>query len=386
MKLYTKYCKKQVPLYIICFLVVLISSMNCKASYIENIQSVLFLIDVSGSMNGVKIDSVKSATKQIIKMLLPCNIEISAMGYSGKKDNPIKYYHKFSTNEANLLSFIDSLVPEGNTPLGSSLKAASYYFKNNKNPKSVKQTIILLGDGRSDDNITEALKEIKERNSLIHCECIGFDIENDKLAEDQMKKIALETGGEYYVAPGVSDVIKAFYKPGIKAIIREIPVIVRKSSTNFNFQLNSSNIKKILTSQYWIVDSVQINISPNLYDITKLIIDENMQDTLPKSIVFENNNKISLFVNKGTGSDANKKWLEGKYNYDINSLTINIQNHFFKLAIKKIENRSLVLCVNKYKDSANDMVGNSEEVCDCRNIIDMRKPYILIFFSQAGCK
>jgi uncharacterized protein with von Willebrand factor type A (vWA) domain len=137
--------------------------LNCIHLNSRDIQSILCLVDVSGSMKGAKIDSVKSAAKKIINMLLPCNTEFSILGYSGKSDKPIRYYKNFTTNRNELLTFIDSLQPGSNTPLAAALKTACFSFKNNKNPKSVKQTIILLCDGRSDDNITVALKELGER-------------------------------------------------------------------------------------------------------------------------------------------------------------------------------------------------------------------------------
>lgn len=385
MRFYNILGKQRFIMFVICFVAVHIFSSSFKAQGSGDLQSVLLLIDVSGSMTGAKIDSVKSATKRIIEMLLPCNTEFSILGYSGKKEKPIKYYLNFSTNASQLLLFVDSLSPEGNTPLGAALKTACFSFKNNKNPKSVKQTIILLCDGRSDDKIPEALNELKERNSLIHCECIGFDIEKDKKAEEQLKQIARETGGEYYTATDVSNVIKAFLKPGIKTIIHDIPVTVYKGSGKLDFKPVTGNVHKMLTSQNWIVDSIQVNVSVDLYVLAKMIADENMQDTLPKSIVFDNSKIISLFINNGTDADVNKKWIEGKYNFELNALTINIQNHYMKLIIKKIEQRSLVLCVNKYKDLANDMVETTEEICDCNNKMAVGKPYILIYFSQAGC-
>ena len=376
---------KRIIRFSLCFFIFQVFNINSNAQRAEGLQSILCLVDVSGSMRGPKIDSVKSATKRIINMLLPCNTEFSILGYSGKSDKPIKYYKNFTSNKFELLTFVDSLQPESNTPLAAALKSASFSFKNNKNPNSVKQTIILLCDGRSDDNITAALKELKERKSLIQCECIGFDIENDKQAQEQLKQIAHETGGEYYNAKDVSSVVKEFYKSGIKTIIHDVPVAVRISNGKTNFSILAGNVYKLLTNQYWILDSVQINISENLYDMTKMIADENIQDTFPKSIVFDNSKIISLFINNGTSTDINKKWIDGKFIFDFNSLAMNIQNHYLKLIIKKIEKKSLVLCVNKYKDTQNDMIETDEEICDCKNNMKEGIPYIFVYFSKAGC-
>ena len=208
-------------LLLICFVffaTAIVFPNKCMAKELKDIHSILLLIDVSGSMEGAKIDSVKSAAKSIINMLLPCNAEFSIMGYSGTEDNPIPYQINFTTNQNDLFSFIDKLKPASNTPLGAAIKAASFYFKANRNPASVRQTIVLLGDGRSDDNVSDALKQIKDRNSLIQCECIGFCIENDIQAKEQLKLIAAETNGEYYVATEATNVIKAYIKSSIKRI------------------------------------------------------------------------------------------------------------------------------------------------------------------------
>lgn len=347
--------------------------------------SVLLLIDISGSMTGTKIDSVKSAAKQIIRMLLPCNTEFSVMGFSGTKEKPVPFLLDFTSNEFDLLTFVDKLKPEGGTPLGAALKKASYSFISLPKRPGTNQSIILLGDGRSDDNVPAALKELKERKALIQCECIGFEIANDKVSEEQLKLIASETKGEYYEATDVSNVIKAFYKSSIKTIIGEVPVEVRKRTNAYNFGATTSINPKMLTSQNWMLDSVQINVSDGLYEITRQIADESMQDTLPKSLVFDDSKKISLYLSNGADNDANKKWIEGKYNIYDNALVINVKQYYFRLIAKKITPTSLVLCVNKFKNTTEFIMDDREEVCDCGSKINAFKPYILIYFSKAGC-
>jgi hypothetical protein len=94
---------------------------------------------------------------------------------------------------------------------------------------------------------------------------------------------------------------------------------------------------------------------------------------------------ISLYLNYGSNADTNKKWVDGKYLFDYNALSINVQKHFLKLVIRKIEKNSMVLCVNKYKDTQNDMVETDDEICDCKNKIKEGNPYIFVYFSKAGC-
>jgi Mg-chelatase subunit ChlD len=373
-------------LIIICELTFMSSTLKCATTETKDMSSILLLIDVSGSMKGAKIDSVKSAAKSIINMLLPCNVEFSVMGYSGNEINPVPFHINFTNKQNELFDFIDKLQPNSNTPLGAALKTASFYVKANKNNASIKQTIVLLGDGRSDDNISEALKQIRDKKSLVQCECIGFCIENDKQAEVQLKQIALETKGEYYAATEATNVIHAYIKSSIKTIISDVPVVVREANGSLNFKpVKYANIN-MLTKQNWIVDSIQINVTSEIYPLAQLLTNENMQDTLPKSIVFDSNKAISLFIKNGTEANVNKKWIEGKYLIDRNAMTINLPNHFIKLIIKKLDSNSLVLCVNKYKSHIDNMLETGEEVCDCENEIESGRPTILVYFSLAGCR
>jgi uncharacterized protein YegL len=371
--------------YFILLAILFFNIQTVKGQDQERVRSVLLLIDVSGSMIGPKIDSVKSATKKIIHMLLPCQTEFSVMGFSGKPDNPISFRLDFTRNEARLDSFINALVPWGATPLGAALKSASLYFTAHQNPHSIQQNIILLSDGRADDNINAAIKELKAQKSIIQCECIGFDIVKDKVAQDQLAQIANETDGEYYVATNVKNVIKAFLKSSIKTIMHSVPVEVRQHYGEIIFPTVADDPFTMMSRQNWVVDSIQINVSEKLYDITSLLAEENMQDTMPTSLVFENDKKISLFIRKGTDANAHKKWIEGNYVFSHRTLTIHISHYTLRLVVKTIDKHTMVLCVNKYKNS-DDFSGDiSEEVCDCNDKMNETNPYIFIYFSQAGC-
>jgi hypothetical protein len=110
-----------------------------------------------------------------------------------------------------------------------------------------------------------------------------------------------------------------------------------------------------------------------------------MQDTLPKSLVFDNSKKVSLFIDKGVDNDINKKWIEGNFTFTKNALAITIRHYYFKLMVKAISKNSLVLCVNKFKFATENTKEPEDEICDCTNKITDDNPYILIYFSKAGC-
>jgi uncharacterized protein YegL len=359
---------------------------DCKAQNADNFHSVLLLIDASGSMNGVKMDSVKSAAKQIISMLLPCNTEFAVMGFTGDKKNPVPYHLDFTLNKPDLFEFIDKLKPWGGTLIGAALEIGNQYFCDHiKSSKSIKQTIILLSDGRSDDDVAVALKELNAKKMLIQTECIGYDLLKDKLAEDQLKKIAFETKGEYYSATDVSNVAKAFIKSSIKTIINDVPVVVRNKNNDFSFKPITLDAYKLLTTQNWFLDSIQINVSDELYGLAMMVTNENMQDTLPKSLIFDNSKTISLYIDNKNGRETNKKWIDGNFTFNKNALTITISQYYFKLIVKAISKNSLVLCVNKFQFLSEGDAEPLEEVCNCNNKMNIGNPYIFVYFSKAGC-
>lgn len=372
----------------IIFLSALFLVLPGKAQTNQTSRSILLLIDASGSMQGLKMDSVKSAAKQIITMMLPCNTEFAIMGFTGDKDNAVPFRLDFTTDRTSLFTFIDKLKPWGGTRIGAALKTGSLYLKSHSQiNKRSKPIIILLSDGRSDDNVYEAFNELNSRKSVFQTECIGYDLLKDKTAEDQLMFLASKTGGEYYSATDVTNVAKAFFKTTIKTIIREVPVVVRER-TDMSFVLNASEkVQKRLTSTNWFLDSIQINASPSTYEMAKMMADDNMQDTLPKSLIFTNAKRVSLFIDKGANSeDEFQKWVDGNFTFVNNTLSISILQYYFKFVIKSIDKRTLVLCLNKFAFLSKDMKEPDDVYCDCTNKVPRDYPYIVIYFSKAGCE
>ncbi|NJK96720.1 MAG: hypothetical protein HC905_18980 [Bacteroidales bacterium] len=93
--LYPPIIQKILVVAFICFSNIFMAQQACRAQTIREPHSILLLIDVSGSMAGTKIDSVKSAAKQIIHMLLPCNTEFSILGLFGSKKT-IRFLFKWT--------------------------------------------------------------------------------------------------------------------------------------------------------------------------------------------------------------------------------------------------------------------------------------------------
>lgn len=173
--------------------------------------SLIMLIDVSGSMQGEKIDAAKKAAIQGVKGAVRNKTEIAILAFTGDCSSPIKAQTGFTNNEKQLTDFINSLQADGGTPLAEALNAANNFMDKNKNKASQNQMILLLADG--DDgcgNLSQVLQTLKNKGILFRHETIGLGIEPYSPAADQLKQIAQQSGGRYYYAQQHSQLASIF--------------------------------------------------------------------------------------------------------------------------------------------------------------------------------
>jgi uncharacterized protein YegL len=373
--------------WILTLLILLTFNIKSYSQKQGSLKSIMLIIDSSGSMQGVKMDSVKTAAKRIIKMLLPCNTEFAILGFTGDKVYPVPFRMDFSQDINKLYSFIDGLKPWGGTRIGDALKVGNLIFQNHmKMVKSSKQAIILLSDGLSDDNVIQAVKEIRLHKPYLAIDCIGYDLNKEKMAEDQLRQVASQTGGEYYQVTDVSKVGKAFIKSSLKVLVHDAPVSVRIFKDVPNFKIKSTDLYKSLVMQNWVLDSIQINVAESVYDMAESITSMNLQDTMPKMIVFDEVKKASLFINNINNGRIYTRWLTGDFAFSDNTFSLIINHYYFKFMIKSIDNNGMILCLNKFKFIIENANEPKDELCDCGTTVSEMNPYILVYFSKAGCE
>lgn len=173
--------------------------------------SLLMLIDISGSMQGEKIESAKKAAIQGIKTSLTNKTEIAILAFSESCENPIKAQTGFSTDEKQLVAFIDSLSANGGTLLSEAMKAANKFMARNKHKSSQNHMIFLLADG--DDqcgNLSQILTMLKSNGILFRHETIGLGIDPYSAAAYQFKQLPQQSGGRYYYAQQHSQLASIF--------------------------------------------------------------------------------------------------------------------------------------------------------------------------------
>lgn len=188
---------------------------NAPSGSSGGLSSILFLIDVSGSMSGSKLESAKASAKNTIRKALNHNTEIAVLSFEGShSDNPmnaVRVEHGFSTSESSLISAVNRLSTGGGTPLACAVIAANHYMATNKSPASVNQMILLLGDGDdSCGHLNQSLAQLKSSGKLFHHQTIGLGVGDNSQAIDQLNSIAKAAGGKFHQANSTNDLAKAF--------------------------------------------------------------------------------------------------------------------------------------------------------------------------------
>jgi Mg-chelatase subunit ChlD len=205
--------------------------------------SLLLLIDTSGSMQGNKLKEAKSAAKEVIRKSTRNNTEVAILTFSGSCNNPIAKHQAFSTNTQKLLSFVDSLSADGGTPMSAAIEYANIYMANNSSKSSASEMILLLADGDDSCNImSPVITELKKSGILFHHQTVGLELDADSKAVQDLTLIAKESGGDFSLAADASQLSRTFENAVIAMGILEF-MQNNKAHNNHNTN-NSSSLRK----------------------------------------------------------------------------------------------------------------------------------------------
>jgi Mg-chelatase subunit ChlD len=174
------------------------------------------VVDISGSMHGIKIDSAKSAAQQIINML---DQESQAGGTPHRVSvitfNDIAYQNlELTSNYDSARSVISVLLPFDGTNIGDGLTVANQSLSNASVDE--KKIVILLSDGEptegmdEDEIIARPVKDAVNAGACIYT--IGFG-EPGQFDEDLLQRIASSSGcGDYYHAANVDELERIYVR------------------------------------------------------------------------------------------------------------------------------------------------------------------------------
>ncbi len=171
--------------------------------------SFAFLVDTSGSMKiGAKLEMAKAAVRQIIGNRRPGD-DFALFAFADGELRPIA---PFSQDPAPLLKGLAELEPEGETALFDAVAATPSRLVEGKNGK---RAIILFTDGvdnashLSNVEMAEILQQVSTPVYAVGIKNAAFERltekETQELALDNLKILAMSSGGRMFLSGGEED-------------------------------------------------------------------------------------------------------------------------------------------------------------------------------------
>jgi outer membrane protein OmpA-like peptidoglycan-associated protein/uncharacterized protein YegL len=212
-----------------------------KISYFEN--SALFLLDVSGSMSGLKLEALKKATLTVSKKAIQNNTEVAILTFDGDCMHPIINVFPFSKDIDSLNVFTEKLGVLDGTPMYEAYLIACEYMKKNSNPKSKYKTITLMTDGNATGCtvLNDVLKTLTENGEVYKTQSIAYDVSENSIAYNDLKLISSFSKGKFHPTNNFEELTSSF-----------------EGSINEIFNVNSANYNKDI---YWL--NLPQNLQPD---------------------------------------------------------------------------------------------------------------------------
>ncbi len=160
--------------------------------------SILLILDISGSMDGAPLDSLKESAKEFIN-LLPSNWRSGLIVFDGT----VQQLSGFTSNKETLYKNIDSLYASGMTALYDALMEG---IKMSEQELSI-GAIILFTDGVENKSKNTSKESLLLKISTINFPIYtigylgGYGIEQETLTD-----IATRSNGRYYVSPSLDEI------------------------------------------------------------------------------------------------------------------------------------------------------------------------------------
>lgn len=174
--------------------------------------SLVLLLDISGSMEGSKIEAMREAATEVCLNALENNTEVAILAFEGECYEPISEMRKFTNDARELTDFIADLYPQGRTPMYEALYVTADYLKDYANSGSKNKSIILMSDGDATScySMDQLMKTMKAEKLFNRVYTIALEVDEYSKAYDDLQFIAQKTGGEFFHAETSNDLGNAF--------------------------------------------------------------------------------------------------------------------------------------------------------------------------------
>jgi uncharacterized protein YegL len=160
-------------------LVVATAAARAQEVYVDN---VVIVLDASGSMKGnmrrtstPKIDAARSALKEVMKTI-PQSTHVGLLVFGGQKNG---WVHPLGPrDDAKLIAAIDSIWPEGGTPLGAYMKTGADRLLKAREEQygygSYRLLIVTDGEAGDKDLVERYTPDIVSRGIIV--DAVGVDM------------------------------------------------------------------------------------------------------------------------------------------------------------------------------------------------------------------
>ncbi|NSW56075.1 MAG: VWA domain-containing protein [Armatimonadetes bacterium] len=167
--------------------------------------NVMLNLDVSGSMaSGSRIESMRDAAKLFVS-LMRTNDRTAIQQF----DDQWNLVVDFTSDKAALTTAIDTLYPDGLTAIWSSSMDALAHLAQDSAPGAKALVVMTDGEDNSSSHThTDLINEAKRLGIPIYC--IAFQVPS-QTAEDNLRQVAVETGGQYFEPATQQDLQDAFF-------------------------------------------------------------------------------------------------------------------------------------------------------------------------------
>lgn len=190
-----------------------------KVSTGERYMPVVLLLDVSGSMDGDKINNLYDATVKMIetfteesKKEIPYKIAIITFGSS------VEYHTPYTDATKDFANNLRPFHADGMTPLGTALRMAKDLIEDKTETKTkwYRPAVVLVSDGYPNDSWQSPLSDFVSTGRTARCQRLSMGIGNDAdfnmlrdFASEDPEKISA-TDKFCFKAEHAADIVKVF--------------------------------------------------------------------------------------------------------------------------------------------------------------------------------
>ena len=222
------------------------------------------VIDISGSMQGEKIQLVKESLKILVEMM-DKNDRLALILFASKASNYFDLNYMTDQTKQNLIKKIEEIEAHGGTNILSGLESAVQILKKEKETKNDRvSSILLLSDGcdnySNDIQLAESLKKLtKGLNLSFTLNTFGYGYDHDPKI---MNKLANIRDGSFFLVEDYKKVAEYF----VTVLGGCVSVISKKAVLRVNLLNDNCKIIKIFGAE----NLYSHELRPNYFETTML--------------------------------------------------------------------------------------------------------------------